>query len=269
MGRLRLAAYLLTGALSATCGVLPGTPGSALSATVITQSTNLNVRTGPARWYPRVDSLANGSSVVIDCQVDGETTTGTERTTNRWDRTRDGAFVSDAYIRRGGSLPMCPSTPSRPPGVWTHPLPGFAVQGGFHTAQRPSHAGVDLMSFKGTPIRAAAAGTVLEIVCNIQEGGSCDVDGTPQSRGCGWYVKIGHPGKIATLYCHMLRRPDMIKVGQKVRAGDVIGIVGTSGSSSFPHLHFEVHVNAPPTNPLNAVDPLTFMESVGAPLPRA
>ncbi|GIJ51867.1 hypothetical protein Val02_87530 [Virgisporangium aliadipatigenens] len=269
MGRSRLAAYLLAGALSTSFAVLPATSAGALSATVVTESTNLNVRTGPARWYPKVDSLTNGTALALDCQVDGETATGTVRTTNKWDRMRDGTYVSDAYVRRAGSLPECATTPGRPPGTWTHPLPGFAVQGGWRTPQRPNHQGVDLMSFKGTPIRAAAAGTVLEIVCNIQPGGSCDVDGTPKSKGCGWYVKIGHPGKIATLYCHMLRRPEMIKVGQKVKAGDVIGLIGTSGSSSFPHLHFEVHVNAPPTSPENAVDPLTFMASVGAPLPRA
>jgi murein DD-endopeptidase MepM/ murein hydrolase activator NlpD len=244
-------------------------PAAARStATVSTDGAALNVRSGPARWYPRVARLPNGATIEPVCQVEGEYVTGTERDTNLWDRLPGGTYVHDGHVRRSRSLPRCGGTASAPHLEWTHPLPGFSVQGGFRTPQRPTHRGVDLMSFRGTPIRAAADGTVAEVVCNIQPGGSCDVDGTPASRGCGWYVKIAHPGSIATLYCHMIRRP-AVTMGQKVKAGEVIGYIGSSGRSSFPHLHFEVHVNAPPTSDATAVDPLWFMAAVGAPMPRA
>jgi murein DD-endopeptidase MepM/ murein hydrolase activator NlpD len=262
------------------CAVLAatlGTPASAASpATVDSPAMPLKVRSGPARWYGVVGTLPHGATVAPLCQVDGQLAGGTQRRTAVWVRLPSGGYVSDAYLRRGALPARCgsgTSTAARaaaapPPVPWTHPLPGFAVQGGFRTPLRPTHLGVDLMSFRGTPVRAAAPGTVVEVVCDIQPGGSCDVPGSPTARGCGWYVKIAHPDRIATLYCHLLARP-ALQPGQAVAAGQVIGLIGSSGRSSYPHLHFEVHRNAPPTSPLTAVDPLPFMASVGVPMPRA
>jgi murein DD-endopeptidase MepM/ murein hydrolase activator NlpD len=237
-------------------------------ATVNSPGLPLNVRTGPARWYPRVSRLAHGTRIEPVCQVEGQYNEGTERDTAMWDRLPGGTYVHDGHVKRSRPVPRCGGTAAAPAVKWTHPLPGFPVQGGFRTPLRPAHRGVDLMSFPGTPVRAAAEGTVVEVVCNIESGGSCDVSGTPSSRGCGWYVKIAHPGRVATIYCHLLRRPDL-QAGQWVSGGQIIGLIGSSGRSSYPHLHFEVHVNAPPTNDLTAVDPLWFMASVGAPMPRA
>jgi murein DD-endopeptidase MepM/ murein hydrolase activator NlpD len=253
-------------ALGAVIGSQPAT--ARITATVNSPGANLNVRTGPARWYPRVGRLTHGTPVNPTCQEKGEYVAGSERNTDLWDRLPDGTYIHDGHVKRSGSLPMCAAASTAPHIEWTHPLPGFKVQGGFRTPQRPTHRGVDLMSFKGTPIHAAAQGTIVEVVCNIQPGGSCDVDGTPQSRGCGWYVKIAHPGKVATLYCHMIAKPPVV-AGQKVKAGQVIGYIGSSGRSSYPHLHYEVHVNAPPTSDAAAVDPIQFMGTVGAPMPRA
>lgn len=270
-GRLAvLSVTVLTGLAATALGLAltPGTASARLTASINSPGTPLNVRTGPARWYPRVSRLWNGTTVQPLCQVEGEYVAGTERATAMWDRLPGGTYIHDGYVRRNGSLPKCGATPGAPHVEWTHPLPGFPYQGGFRTPQRPTHRGVDMMSYLGTPIHAAAEGTIAEVVCNIQPGGSCDVPGTPQSRGCGWYVKVAHPGQVATLYCHMLRRPDVV-VGQKVTTGQVIGVIGTSGESSYPHLHFEVHLNAPPTSDATAVDPVWFMASVGAPLPKA
>lgn len=261
-----MAVCALVGSTGLVAVAQPAAAGS--TATISSPGSTLNVRTGPARWYPRVARLPHGAAIEPVCQVEGEYVAGTERDTNLWDRLPGGTYVHDGYVRRSGSLPRCGGTASAPRLEWTHPLPGFAIQGGFRTPQRPTHRGVDLMSFRGTPVRAAAEGTVVEAACNIQPGGSCDVDGTPASRGCGWYTKIVHPGQIATLYCHMNRRP-AVTIGQKVKAGEVIGYIGSSGSSSFPHLHYEVHVNAPPTSDATAVDPVWFMAAVGAPMPRA
>jgi murein DD-endopeptidase MepM/ murein hydrolase activator NlpD len=84
--------------------------------------------------------------------------------------------------------------------------------------------------------------------------------------GCGWYVDIDHVGGIVTRYCHQLVRPS-VHIGQQVAAGQVIGVAGSSGHSSGPHLHFEVHLGD--HTPATAVDPVPFMASVGAPLDRS
>ncbi|MEV8512374.1 peptidoglycan DD-metalloendopeptidase family protein [Dactylosporangium sp. NPDC051484] len=146
--------------------------------------------------------------------------------------------------------------------VWVSPLPGRTAEPGFRPG---SHVGVDIMAPTGTPIRAASAGTVVTVACNITWGFSCDRVGNRWITGCGWYVKIQHADGISTLYCHMVRR-GVVNVGQKVTAGQLIGYVGSSGNSSAPHLHFEVHTNSPPTTPKNAINPLPFMRSRGAPI---
>jgi Peptidase family M23 len=92
-------------------------------------------------------------------------------------------------------------------GPWTQPVKAPIVSG-FRTPERPTHNGVDLGASRGTPIHAAAAGTVTVVRCNIEPAShGCDVDGSPQTPGCGWYVDIEHDGNIVTRYCHMLTQP--------------------------------------------------------------
>jgi murein DD-endopeptidase MepM/ murein hydrolase activator NlpD len=149
---------------------------------------------------------------------------------------------------------------------WTVPVQGPIVSG-FRTPQRPHHNGVDIAVAKGTPIRAAAAGVVITVLCNAHLGAqryTCDRDGGVNVLGCGWYVDILHAGAVITRYCHQMIRPFVI-VGQSVAAGDIIGLSGSSGHSSGPHVHFEVHVNGD-RGPLGAIDPVPFMKQVGAPL---
>jgi murein DD-endopeptidase MepM/ murein hydrolase activator NlpD len=99
------------------------------------------------------------------------------------------------------------------------------------------------------------------VVCNVSTN-NCNVDGNRNLTGCGWYAEILHAGSVVTRYCHMVRRP-AVNVGQAVVRGQIIGYVGTSGSSSGPHLHFEVHTNAPPAVRANAVNPIWFMRARG------
>lgn len=170
----------------------------------------------------------------------------------------------------GGALPTCDGTAIGASG-WTRPVEGV-LGSGFRTADRPSHDGVDIIASRGTVIRAAAGGMVVRVRCNIA-GNSweptgapmpCDRDGYPGLGGCGWYVDIRHAGDIVSRYCHMIRQPN-VTVGQTVTAGQTIGNVGTSGNSSGPHLHYEIHEGYPATR-ANAVDPVPFMQSKGVPL---
>lgn len=149
---------------------------------------------------------------------------------------------------------------------WTVPLRG-PITSGFRTSDRPGHNGVDIAAPKGTTVRAASSGVVLTARCNASRGGapySCDRDGSTAVRGCGWYVEIMHAGSVVTRYCHLVARP-AVTVGQVVTAGQNLGRSGSSGNSSGPHLHFEIHTDGDRSG-AGAVNPLTFMNRVGAPL---
>lgn len=167
-----------------------------------------------------------------------------------------------------------------PGGAWVSPVRA-AIVSDFHTADRPDHHGVDLGAGRGTPIVAASSGVVLTVICNISGNNyaptyrpsPCDVDGSESTGGCGWMVEIKSADQLSksdvvTRSCHMLRMP-LVHVGQLVRAGEVIGVVGTSGNSSGPHLHFEVHmVGGGTASPSNAVSPTDFYRARGLTLGR-
>ncbi len=150
-------------------------------------------------------------------------------------------------------------------GTWTQPVRGPIVSG-FRTKDRPTHQGVDIAAPRGTVVRAASAGTVARVRCNIEPAWwGCDRDGDPTLvRGCGWYVDINHSGGIITRYCHLATQP-RVHEGQTVATGEPIGIVGSSGHSSGPHLHFETHRNGDPSS-AGAEDPVPFMRQRGAPI---
>jgi murein DD-endopeptidase MepM/ murein hydrolase activator NlpD len=150
---------------------------------------------------------------------------------------------------------------------WTIPVLGSIVSA-FRPPDRPNHYGVDLAVPKGTAVHAASAGVVVTAKCNARTADgidlSCDNDGSASIYGCGWYVDILHAGNVITRYCHMVSRPDVM-VGQTVTAGQQIGHSGSSGNSSGPHVHFEVHLNGDSSNN-GAVDPVEFMRQQGSPL---
>ncbi|THV41476.1 M23 family metallopeptidase [Glycomyces buryatensis] len=149
---------------------------------------------------------------------------------------------------------------------WISPTEG-PIWSGFQTPERPTHNGVDIGAPRDAKVVAATAGTVITSECNASQGGqpySCDVDGGVDVMGCGWMVNILHAGDYITRYCHFGTAP-VVKEGDVVQAGQLLGYVGSSGHSSGPHLHYEVHLNAD-RSPAGAVDPVAFMNQVGAPL---
>lgn len=175
----------------------------------------------------------------------------------------------------GASLADCGQPAAVSTGGWTQPVHAPIVPG-FRTASRPTHQGDDLGAKRNTVIRAAAAGKVVFAGCD-DDTGNCDIDGeldahgTPTTLGCGYFVEILHAGQIATRYCHMVRPPD-VTYGQHVNAGQPIGLVGSSGHSSGPHLHFEVHTGVTcgatrcRLTSANAIEPSAWMRDHGAPL---
>lgn len=255
-----IAGSLLTGPAPAVAAQRDnGVAGTGIART---SGAPLNMRRTPSSTSAQVGSVANGGTVWIMCQVIAEHVDGTVRATRIWDRLANNTWVSDAYIARAYfKIPVCSGTDPAPAlGSWTLPV-GAGVVSGFRTVARPVHDGVDLGAVRFTRIRAAAAGRVIRVVCNVSTN-NCDVDGNRNLTGCGWYAEIQHAGNIVTRYCHMVRRP-AVAVGQVVTKGQIIGYVGTSGSSSGPHLHFEVHTFAPPATRANAVNPIWFLRARG------
>ncbi len=172
----------------------------------------------------------------------------------------------------GASLVSCSDPGPISSSGWTQPVKA-KVGSGFRTPDRPDHQGVDLIAPRNTVIRAASGGRVVFADCD-NDTGNCNIDGSPQTPGCGWFVEILHASGVATRYCHMVQKP-AVSYGQTVKAGDEIGLVGTSGHSSGTHLHYEVHKNVScgqtrcSLTRNNATDPVTFMREVGAPLGEA
>ncbi len=97
-----------------------------------------------------------------------------------------------------------------------------------------THNGIDIGAQYGTYIYAADGGTVVT---------------SEMDSGYGNYVMISHGGGRYTLYGHMSSR--MVSVGDNVNQGDIIGLVGSTGLSNGPHIHFEIYANGVRTDPLN------------------
>lgn len=109
---------------------------------------------------------------------------------------------------------------------------GFGLRSDPFTGQYAMHAGIDFAAPIGTPIFAAAGGVVVSVEMHPAYGNTMELD---------------HGNDLRTLYAHA-SRIDM-KPGDLVKRGQIIGAVGTTGRSTGPHLHFEVHHKGVPQNP--------------------
>ena len=99
------------------------------------------------------------------------------------------------------------------------------------------HTGIDIAADTGTPIYAAFDGEVLFAGYDKWNGN---------------HLKIKHDNKIVTVYCHC--ESLKVKKGEKIRAGEVVATVGSTGSSTGPHLHFELRIDNVSYNPQNALN---------------
>jgi peptidoglycan DL-endopeptidase CwlO len=131
-------------------------------------------------------------------------------------------------------LPAGPIQPGNGSGlIW--PVSGPVVSP-FGMRWGQMHEGIDIAVPEGTPIRAAASGTVV-----LQQGEA-------ESGGYGNFTCIDHGGGLSTCYAH--QSAFAVSAGQSVSQGDVIGYSGCTGHCFGPHVHFEVRVDGTPTDPL-------------------
>ena len=126
-------------------------------------------------------------------------------------------------------------------GIFTHPCPGYTyISSEFGYREQPiagastNHKGMDFAAPAGTPIYAAASGTVTS---------------ASYSGNAGNMIVINHGNGLQTYYMHC--NSMYVRAGQTVSKGQNIGAVGSTGNSSGPHLHFQVMQNGTPVNPRN------------------
>lgn len=169
------------------------------------------------------DLLGNGQILKATLTLSG-------RTLEIW-RHKDRNGSTEWYDQQGRSLRRS---------FLRTPLDGARISSGFGLRSHPvlgfnrMHQGIDFAAPSGTPIYAAADGT---IVSAKREG------------GYGLMVRIRHNGGLETRYAHMSRFARNMVPGRPVRQGTVLGAVGSTGLSTGPHLHYEVAVNGRAVNP--------------------
>lgn len=141
-------------------------------------------------------------------------------------------YKADGTSNRGGLLrtPIDGARMSSGYGMRRHPVLGYSKM----------HKGIDFAAPTGTPIYAAGDGT-------IRQAGWVN--------GYGRYIKISHNGSLATAYAHMSRFAKGIRVGVRVKQGQVIGYVGATGRATGPHLHYEIVMNGKQVNPVGVKVP--------------
>ncbi|WP_372928804.1 peptidoglycan DD-metalloendopeptidase family protein [Methyloceanibacter sp.] len=127
-----------------------------------------------------------------------------------------------------------------------NPVKGGRFTSGFGNRRHPllrrirMHTGVDWAAPSGTPILAAGDGTI---------------EMAERHGGYGNYIRIRHANGFATAYGHMTRFAPGSKPGARVKQGQIIGFVGSTGRSTGPHLHYEVLVNNKFVNPMTIAVP--------------
>lgn len=171
------------------------------------------------------DGIVAGYGHILYSKLDlGERSIGIYRYTDKSGNT-------DYYNEKGESLrkallrtPINAARISSGFGMRNHPILGYSKM----------HRGVDFAAPQGTPIFAAGDGVV-------------QVAGT--KSGYGNYVSLKHNATYTTAYAHMSKIANNIRNGAKVKQGQVIGYVGSTGMATGPHLHYEVLVSGTQVNP--------------------
>ena len=128
--------------------------------------------------------------------------------------------------------------------IW--PVRGVTVSG-YGPRNGSFHDGIDISAPEGTPIRAVQQGEVIY---------------SDQLRGYGNLIIIRHGDGLVSVYSH--NRKNLVREGQKVAKGEVIGEVGSTGRVSGPHLHFEVRRNNKARDPLHYLPRRVELEDCGA-----
>ena len=114
----------------------------------------------------------------------------------------------------------------------------WPVQGRISQSYHAGHDGIDIVRYRGAPVRSAAFGVVTYVGWNPWD-----------QHGRAFMVVVAHAGGYETLYGHLLPKR-IVRVGEEVRKGQVVGYMGSTGNSTGPHLHLELRRGRTTINPL-------------------
>ncbi len=140
--------------------------------------------------------------------------------------------ITDYYDRKGKSAKKF---------LMRTPVDGARISSGFGRRRHPvlgytkMHKGIDFAAPRGTPIMAAGNGVI---------------ERANRFGSFGNYIRIRHANGYQTIYAHLKGFAKGIRKGARVKQGQIIGYIGTTGRSTGPHLHYEIHVNGKTTNPM-------------------
>lgn len=130
------------------------------------------------------------------------------------------------------SIPPSISQSSGSGFVW--PVKEGRVSSFFGSRRRDYHEGIDIKANRGNPIFAAKGGEVIYSGRKI--------------HGYGNMIVVKHPDGMATVYAH--NKKNLVKIGEFVTQGQILGYVGATGKATGPHLHFEIRKGELPQDPL-------------------
>lgn len=134
-------------------------------------------------------------------------------------------FTTDSYLDKIQAVPLGAPIPGRITSGYGRRLDPF-------THKPAIHYGIDIQNKRGTKIVATADGKVIE---------------TGYDRGYGKFIKIDHGNEFNTLFSHA--KKICVRKGQIIKRGQIIGLVGNTGRSTGPHLHYEIHFKKKTINP--------------------
>ena len=238
------ALLLAVAAAPSSTAALPATAGNAHDATALADlsverradgrraALVSNRLAGPI--HVRVHDPARPRDVIAATLEAGET-----RAIGRF----DGVGLADLRLLARPGAPTLLAPAQRAP--YAFPLPpgsAWRLTQGFggrasHRDAANFHA-LDFAAAQGTPVRAARAGTVMQVVDSYREGGTDDALKDRMNL-----VRVLHADGSMGLYAHVATGSARVRVGDTVAAGDVLAAVGSVGWSSAPHLHFSVQIN--------------------------
>jgi murein DD-endopeptidase MepM/ murein hydrolase activator NlpD len=209
-------------------------------------STTLNIRSGPGTEYDKVDSVVQGDELEVKEELDEWVEVNVDSSTG---------YVSKDYVdytygfKYATTIEEAKKLDEKKKYEASHmiwPLPSdhhIYTYFGYRVAPTAGastyHKGLDIGGAKGSKVVAVLSGTVTA---------------ASHQSSAGYYIEIDHGNGLVTRYLHNSEL--LVSVGEKVNQGDVISLVGSTGVSTGPHLHFSVIKNG------SYVDPYPYLKSV-------